>query len=383
MRVLVSSTAGHGHVLPMVPLAHALLAAGHDVLWATGDDALPLVTGAGIPAAEAGASQAAHAAARIEILAALGDVPGEERGRQVFHRLFGGYRTPLMVPDLLRLAQDWRADLLVHEQGELAAPLVGHLLGLRHVVHAFGGASPADQIQATAEMVAGLWAEHGLEVPPYAGCYEHLYLDICPPSVQTVPLDHIPHRQLLRPGTYAGAEPPDGVESLVATDGRPLVYLTLGTVNNQAPLFQTVLAGLATLDVPVLVTLGNADPASVGPQPDRIRVAGYVSQSAVLPLASVVVSHGGSGTVLATLAHGLPQVCVPQGADQFRNGNGVERAGAGISLPPAVLTPESVAEAVRALLDDPSYRAGAERVCEEIAAMPSPDEVVTVLEALV
>jgi UDP:flavonoid glycosyltransferase YjiC (YdhE family) len=144
-----------------------------------------------------------------------------------------------------------------------------------------------------------------------------------------------------------------------------------------------VLAGLATLDVPVLVTLGNADPTSVGPQPDRIRVAGYVSQSAVLPHASVVVSHGGSGTVLATLAHGLPQVCVPQGADQFRNGHGVERSGAGISLPPAVLTPESVADAVRALLDDPSYRAGAGHVCEEIAAMPSPDEVVTVLEALV
>src|SRR5688572_22052530 len=114
MRVLISSTAGHGHVLPMVPLARALLAAGHDVLWATGDDALSLVTDAGIPAAEAGASQAAHAAARLEILAVLGDLPGEERGRQVFPRLFGGYRTPLMVPDLLRLAQDWRPDLLVH-----------------------------------------------------------------------------------------------------------------------------------------------------------------------------------------------------------------------------------------------------------------------------
>ena len=357
--------------------------AGHDVLWATGDDALPLVTGAGIPAAEAGASQAAHAAARREILSALGDLPGEERGRQVFPRLFGGYRTPLMVPDLLRLAQEWRPDLLVHEQGEFAAPLVGRLLGLPHVVHAFGGATPPEPVQDAAERIADLWAAHGVEVPPYAGCYEHLYLDICPPSVQTAPLDHIPHRQLLRPGTYAGAEPAGGVEGLVATDGRPLVYLTLGTVNNQAPLFRKVLAGLASLDVLVLVTLGNADPASLGPQPEQIRVAGYVSQSALLPHASAVVSHGGSGTLLATLAHGLPQVCVPQGADQFRNGSGVARAGAGITLPPARLTPESVADAVRALLDDPSYRAGAGRVRDEIGAMPSPDEVVTVLEGLV
>ena len=375
MRVLISSTAGHGHVLPMVPLAHALLAAGHEVLWATGDDALPLVTGAGIPAAEAGASQAAHAAARSEILAALGDLPGEERGRQVFHRLFGGYRTPLMVPDLLRLAQDWRADLLVHEQGELAAPLVGQPAGppARGARLRRGQPSRPDPGHGRdgRRPVGG----HGLEVPPYAGCYEHLYLDICPPSVQTVPLDHIPVRQLLRPGTYAGAEPADGVESLVATDGRPLVYLTLGTVNNQAPLFRTVLAGLATLDVPVLVTLGNADPASVGPQPDRIRVAGYVSQSAVLPHASAVVSHGGSGT-RARHARARPAPGVR--AAGRRPVPKRQRGGAGGSrdlLATGLLTPESVADAVRALLDDPSYRAGAGRVCEEIAAMPSPDEV--------
>jgi UDP:flavonoid glycosyltransferase YjiC (YdhE family) len=383
MRVLVSSTAGHGHVLPMVPLARALVAAGHDVLWATGADALPLVTEAGVEATAAGATQAEHAQARVALLERLGDVPLERRGEHVFPAIFGGFRTPLMLPGLLRIAREWRADLLLHEQGELAAPLVGRLLGLPHVVHAFGGASPATQVAAAAERVAGLWAERGLEMPPYAGCYQHLYLDICPSSVQTVDLAHLPARQPLRPGSYAGPDPAGGVPGIDDADGAPLVYLTLGTVQNRAPLFRMVLTGLAALDVRVLVTLGaGADPASVGPQPGSVTVRDWVPQSAVLPHAAVVVSHGGSGTVLATLAHGLPQVCVPQGADQFRNGTGVTRAGAGVSLPPERLTPDTVASAVRTLLDGPSYGIGARQVADEIAAMPSPADVVGVLEAL-
>ncbi len=54
MRVLFSSTLGYGHVFPMVPLAQACLAAGHDVLWVAGEPAGPLVEAAGIPYAAAG-----------------------------------------------------------------------------------------------------------------------------------------------------------------------------------------------------------------------------------------------------------------------------------------------------------------------------------------
>ena len=58
MRVLVSSTTGYGHVLPMVPLARALVGLGHEVLWATGSDVLPLVRSAGLAAAAAGMTEA-------------------------------------------------------------------------------------------------------------------------------------------------------------------------------------------------------------------------------------------------------------------------------------------------------------------------------------
>ena len=169
----------------------------------------------------------------------------------------------------------------------------------------------------------------------------------------------------------------------MATDGRPLVYLTLGTVNNQAPLFQTVLAGLATLDVPVLVTLGNADP----PRWDPSRTgSGSPAMSHSRPccrtprLSCPTAARAPCSPRSRTAC---PRCACRRAPTSSATATGWSEREPGSRLPPAVLTPESVADAVRALLDDPSYRAGAGRVCEEIAAMPSPDEVVTVLEALV
>jgi UDP:flavonoid glycosyltransferase YjiC (YdhE family) len=96
----------------------------------------------------------------------------------------------------------------------------------------------------------------------------------------------------------------------------------------------------------------------------------------------VVVSHAGSGTVVATLDHGLPQLCLPQGADQFLNAAAVASSGAGISLVPGEVTPETVADAVSRLLGDDSFAAAARRVSASIASMPAPDDVAAVLERL-
>jgi UDP:flavonoid glycosyltransferase YjiC (YdhE family) len=92
-----------------------------------------------------------------------------------------------------------------------------------------------------------------------------------------------------------------------------------------------------------------------------------------------VVSHGGSGTFLGAVSLGLPQLCLPQAADQFRNAEGGTRAGASLALRPGEVSAESVREAVERLLADPDLRAGAQRVAAEIAAMPSPESVASLL----
>ncbi len=383
MRVLITSTPGYGHVLPMVPLARALLAAGHPVLWATSAEACPRVAAAGIEVTPAGRTDEQMADARRAIAVATAGMRPEELPRYVFPRLFGEARTPAMVRDLLPVAQQWRPDLLVHENGELAAPLVARVIGVPNATHAFGGAVPAEFVSAAGEMLAPLWAEHGLPLPPYAGCYQHLYLDICPAVLQTVPVDHMPAVQPLRPVSYTG-EPGPLPAGLSEGDGRPLVYLTLGTVFSRADVMRALVTALAALEIRLLVTVGpQGDPSALGPQPPHVMVERFVSQSAVLPMCAAVVSHGGSGTMLGAAGLGLPQVFLPQAADQFRNMQGLLRAGAGLGLHPDQANGAAVVDAVRQVLDDPEIRAAAGRLRQQVASMPGPDEVVTSLDKLV
>ena len=120
----------------------------------------------------------------------------------------------------------------------------------------------------------------------------------------------------------------------------------------------------------------------VDPQVGRVRVERYVAQTLVLPHCDVVLSHAGSGTVLAAAALGLPQLCLPQGADQFLNAAAVQSAGAGIAQLPGECNADTVRDAVLRLLADPSFRDAARRVGVSIAAMPSPDDVAAVLETI-
>jgi MGT family glycosyltransferase len=242
------------------------------------------------------------------------------------------------------------------------------------VTHSFGTAVPAPFLDDTAARLAPLWREHGLDVPQYAGCFRAGYLDICPPSVQTTSVDHIPSVQALRP---VSVEPP-----VAPAPGEVLVYVTLGTVQNRPELLREVVEGVATLPVQVLVAVGpRVEPASLGAQPDHVQVQSWVDQAEVLGRCSVVVSHGGSGTFLGALARGLPQLCLPQAADQFRNAEGGSRAGASLTLEPAEVTSESVRAALERVLADAELRAGARRVAAEIEGMPGPDEVVSLLVA--
>ena len=381
MRVLFSSTSGYGHLFPMYPLARAFLAAGHDVLWATSADAHDRLEAAGLPAAPAGLAGPELRERAGSLRARVAAISPRDRAAFMYPRLFGETLTPPMLADLLPLATRWRPDLMVHEHGELASPLVGAVLRVPSVTHAFGGGIPPALLEDAGARLAGLWAEHGQALPPYAGSFTSLYLDICPPSVQSVPLDHVPARQPLRPVADTG-DPEGARPGYLEQDERPLVYVTLGTVQNQLPMLAPAVRALALLPVRILVTVGaDGDPDALGPQPDHVHVERWVDQPRVLRHCDVVVSHAGSGTFLGALAEGLPQLCLPQAADQFRNSDGARRAGVAVVLHPDESSPEAITSAVGTLLTDDSVRRRARGVAGEIAAMPAPAAVVDVLVA--
>jgi calicheamicin 3'-O-methyl-rhamnosyltransferase len=117
------------------------------------------------------------------------------------------------------------------------------------------------------------------------------------------------------------------------------------------------------------------DPSVLGPRPGNVAAASFVPQALLLPYVSAVVSHTGSGTMLGALASGIPQICLPRGADQFGNADRIHASGSGIRLLPDEVDPESLRAAVRAVLDDPTYARAARTVQAEIAAMPTAEQV--------
>jgi MGT family glycosyltransferase len=158
---------------------------------------------------------------------------------------------------------------------------------------------------------------------------------------------------------------------------RPVVYATLGTFSNtDTAVFRSILDGLAELPVTVVLTVGAGnDPAVLAPVPDNARVERYVPQADLLPHCALVVNHAGAGTVLGALAHGLPQLVLPQGADNFVTAERLVVAGAAAVLRPGEVTAGAVRDAVATLLADGSYRMLAEEIADEIAALPAPKEI--------
>jgi len=232
-----------------------------------------------------------------------------------------------------------------------------------------------------ADVVAPLWQGLGLQPRPYAGTYEHLYLDIYPPSLQPAERPHVPSSQLLRPVGFATGRD-EALPAWVIEDGPPLVYVTFGTVFSDAAALAAIVSAVRDLDARVVATVGpHIDPEALGPQPQSVHVARYIPQRQLLPHCSAVVSHGGSGTFLASVAAGVPQLCLPQGADQFLNATASTRSGIGLSLPPDQASPDRVHAAVSRLLTEDSFRSSAEAVAREIATMPAPDVVAAQLHA--
>ena len=383
MRVLFSSMGLVGHINPLVPLARALVARGHEIRWATAPDGCARVEQAGFDAVAAGITQAERWVEIDRRYPELRELPPQERPDAWFPKLFGAISAPPALADLLPLVQAWRPALVINDAAELAAAIAAAAIGVPHATHSFGALLPAPRVRAGGEEVAGLWQAQGLKPRPYGGLYDHMYIDIYPSSMQPPGDDHLGARRYLRPVPFAGATDARLDDAILAATGKPLVYLTFGTVFNDYPAFPVALAGIHDAGVGAVVTVGpNADPAVLGPQPSRVVVERYIPQTLLLPECDVVASHAGSGTALAAVSMGIPQLCLPQAADQFLNAAAIARAGAGIAIAPQDIDPAGVALAIRRLLDEDHYRVAARQIADEIAAMPSPHEVAAELETL-
>ena len=145
--------------------------------------------------------------------------------------------------------------------------------------------------------------------------------------------------------------------------------------------YRTVIDAVVGLPLRVLLTIGADLPLeALGEVPPNVHVERFVPQDDVIPHAAAVICHGGSGTVLGTLAAGVPLIVAPLFADQPFNAERVAAAGAGLALPTGGASAATVRQALSRVLQDGSFRQAARRIANEIAALPSIDMAASEIE---
>lgn len=170
-------------------------------------------------------------------------------------------------------------------------------------------------------------------------------------------------------------DPPAGAEPLV------LVGLSSTRMKGQVAVLRRIVDALSTLPVRGVVTTGlGTDPADV-PGADRIVVVRSAPHAALLGSAAATVTHAGHGTLLKTLAAGVPAVCLPMGRDQRDNVVRAHRHGAVVRVRPRA-SADRIAAAVRRVLDDPSYRRGAQMLGARLRADADSTALIDELEAV-
>jgi UDP:flavonoid glycosyltransferase YjiC (YdhE family) len=380
VRFLFSFVGGRGHVEPLVPIARAAEDAGHTVAFAGGRSIVKAVEALGFAVFPLGPPGDGAPPKRIP----LQEVDLEREERDLRERFIRGAARE-RVPDVVALCADWRPDVLVCEETDFGGVVAAERLGLPYAIVLVLAAGSMVRPEVVAEPLDELRAEHGLPSDPeLAMRARYLVLSPFPSRFRDpafpLPATAHPFRLLtVRP------EVDDAPSWPVRLPGAPTVYFTLGTVFNLecGDLFARVLAGLGALPINVVATVGpQIDPEELGPLAENVHVERYLPQASVLPHCSAAVSHGGSGSVLGALAHGLPQVVIPMGADQPANAARCEALGLARVLDAVRATPEKVRDALSAALSDDSYRSEAERFRDEIAALPGPEHAVTFLERL-
>ncbi|WBB81891.1 DUF1205 domain-containing protein [Micromonospora sp. WMMD882] len=373
MRILFVTGGSPATVFPLVPLATSARNAGHEVFVASIEETMPAITGAGLPAVRLSATPI-----RRFITADRSGTPVPEPTDPDDHMRWIGYGfgrlAAACLPPLLELCRDWRPDVVVGGFLNFAAPLLAARLGVPYVRHSWDtGEPPVVDVAAEQELAPEL-AELGLAGVPAAD----LWIDICPPSLRPTdapaaqPMRYVPAnlQRPLEPWMYRRA-------------GARRVCVTAGTKvapDNFYDYLVDLVGKLARLDAEVVVA---APSAVAGDLSERLGVrVGWLPLDVVARTCDLVVHHAGGGTALTAMACGVPQLLVPNMPKLLAPSRRLAEHGAALMLLPGQDTPEALTAASEELLTTSSYRERAADLAREIAGLPSPAEVLGLLEKL-
>jgi len=356
-----------GHVNPTVAVGAELIARGHDVAWAGHLGTLR-------PLLPSGARVFPVVLDPLE--ACLKDSGTGLNGFAALRFLWEDFIMPLareMLPGVQGAIACMQPDVVIADQQALAGAVAARRAGLPWVTSA---TTPAELLRPLAGMpkveewvhgqMTAFQLGAGLRNPVDLRFSDKLVLVFTTPALMgdTSGLAG----NFIFTGPALSGRPDNGPFPWDWLDpARRHLLVSLGTISGPAGtrFFQVAIDALADLGDELQVVMA-APPRETAPP--HILLAGRVPQLALLPHMTAVVSHGGHNTVCESLAHGLPLVVTPIRDDQSIIARQVADAGAGIRLRFARLNAAQLRAAVRAVLDDPSYRRGACRVRDSFTA---------------
>jgi MGT family glycosyltransferase len=390
MRVLFTSLPAYGAFQPLVPVARALMAAGHEVAFAVSASFCWVVAAAGFRCFPAGVNWSFDD--REPVYARARDALGPQAVTfSPLRDVFAGLLPAQMVADLLALPQAWPFDVLVREPMEFGGCVAAEVLNLPHATCGplfcfWDGAWHAAPGEVAKPELDGLRAAHGLPPDPdLAMLHRYLSLACLPPTFLGPELRIPPTVHFLRPGSFdrpGGEMLPPWIDELPL---RPTVHASLGTIFHRTPgVFEAILDGLREEPVTLLLAVGrDQDPARFGPQSPHVRIERYLPHQLLLPRCDLVITHGGYGSVMACLNVGVPMVVIPlAGGDQAGNAERCAALGVARVVAADQRTPEVIRAAVRDVLGDAQYRENAGRLQDQIRALPGPESAVSLLAQL-
>ncbi|MER7847101.1 nucleotide disphospho-sugar-binding domain-containing protein [Kitasatospora sp. NPDC096077] len=414
MRVMFAVFPGPSHVPPVVPLAWALRAAGHEVVLVSHPGTAGRIEGTGLAPVALGEPEDLAASVRgcaadprmARIVDAFGLDPADPAGRSwIGTYLLSAFRhyyltdqaagPRAMTRRLTAFARQWRPDLVLWDPLFFPAPLAARACGAAHARVLWGldhlawarqrlrdTAGTAGTADPMAELMAPVLDEAGIDFAEdlLAGQWT---IDPMPARMR-LPVD-LPYLTMRRiPFAPARVLP----EWLSGPPERPRICLTLGHGEGRpdtqgARLVRAVVDAVAGLDVELVATLTSGQAALAGPLPDNVRTVDYVSLDQLLPSCAAVVHHGGGGTFAAAVAHRVPQlIAPPEVGDYAAIARYVAGRGAGAVLDGATATAADIREQLTGVLHGDRYRAGVTDLYAELLAAPAPGDLVPVLERL-
>ncbi|WP_410873273.1 activator-dependent family glycosyltransferase [Nocardia sp. A7] len=416
MRILFTTIAENSHILAQTPMAWALSTAGHDVRVASAPAMTELITSAGLTAVSVGADHNMH-----ELLAQLsqqgaGAIENELSDwsdpfadKLTWTQIMMKYQVAVpmalqpyndpIVEDLVAFAREWQPDLVIWDPLTYAGAVAATAVGAVHArliwnvdIYSTMRAAflelkdqqpPAAQVDPLADWLGRQLAVYGGEFSETV-LSGHFTIDPIPSTVQLpLAVDRVPVRYT----PYNGRSVVPAW--LREQPQRPRIAVTSGS-SFEAALgatflpFGEILAGLAEVDAEIIATLSEAEQEKLGPLPANVRAVGFAPMQVLLPTCAAVVHHGGFGTWSTAALLGVPQL-IPtlRHGDLWLRAGRTEEAGAGLRLHAPTTTAEQVSTAVRRLLDEPEFGAGAGKLRAEILSTPTPNSAVAEIERLV